>query len=931
MVSEQHKDYESPITPSRADDKRFRDQELRFTVHESPDYYQLKVSIFNDDKKTELIGETWIDLKNVIVEGGGQNDVWHGLQCRGKYSGDIRIELTYYDTRPKSEVAVERRKEVEKVEAKSSSPAAHTLSGPRQPKPVKRRPLPVDPTGSSSSRPAAPSEQAPPAQARDYPHPPPTRPAISDGTRPSSRSSGAPGPHMRPLAHDHPHQAPPSNGKRFYDAPNNVNRPRTSTNSSHHTNNAVPHQPYPRDNRGSFREEPAEMYDSRPQQVIPPADSARYSQSYSQQQLEFVGGHQPGDYGHPQDARADVHGHVHGHSMDHSMPYSRNPYETPPRQSVQNATTPDQHRSGAYHPHSQRSRNSPYTTPNAYGSSPQDVPQARSAPGSGDRNGHYHRYSTSPSKNDVFRDSPLRNAVSRADFQSSYAPMQPPFDDDEGPPPPPPAHREGVVQSSHHQNLYNGTRPVPIPETIDQSPVRALGNSPGRQPQSYVPYQADARSASPSTEMDPSYRGYSASSQTSYSQPRYPSQDLVDSSNEATVPPSLVAGYDPVIADAESERMIHENNADKRRSHVPMPTATSAQPIQPRHPGPPAYHVAPENGKPPPPTVEDAEPQDTSMALTKRRSVSPDIRSVPARKSVSPRPSVSPQPGPTEERVLSGIPFSPDSFDALNPNIGSASSVQPQGAPYDTPEQAMEAARQREVDKLRDVGPIIGNDGRVIDPTDHLPTDTWAPEPDRKARKPEVVVRFKNAPQSNKTSHARDSEAQRPQPKTTPSHASHRHSVGPQLADPNSSALSSGRNRLQKQSGRRNSYIPPHVSDAAISPPRSNNALRERENFAAYDNNSNRRSTSPYYSPQQNSRPTTSSSHSPSSVSFYHSSHTGPPIPAKVPIHPGNQNYPGSYSGGGADPLSEEMRRIDIGTVGSRPASGGGRVMRRPM
>ncbi|KAA6410981.1 MAG: C2 domain containing [Lasallia pustulata] len=79
------------------------DQELRFTVHDSPDYYQLKVSVFNDDKRTDLIGETWVPLDKVVVPGGGQNDLWHNLNCKGRYAGEIRIELTYYDTRPKEE------------------------------------------------------------------------------------------------------------------------------------------------------------------------------------------------------------------------------------------------------------------------------------------------------------------------------------------------------------------------------------------------------------------------------------------------------------------------------------------------------------------------------------------------------------------------------------------------------------------------------------------------------------------------------------------------------------------------------------------------------------------------------------------------------------------------------------------------------------
>ena len=79
------------------------DQELRFAVHDSPEYYQLKISVFNDDNKTDLIGETWINLQEVVVPGGGQNDLWHNLSCKGKYAGEVRLEVTYYDTRPKQE------------------------------------------------------------------------------------------------------------------------------------------------------------------------------------------------------------------------------------------------------------------------------------------------------------------------------------------------------------------------------------------------------------------------------------------------------------------------------------------------------------------------------------------------------------------------------------------------------------------------------------------------------------------------------------------------------------------------------------------------------------------------------------------------------------------------------------------------------------
>ena len=134
-----------------------RDQEMRFTVHDSPDYTQLKVSVFNDDKKTELIGETWVALDQIVVPGGGTNDLWHGLNCKGRYAGDIRIELTYYDTRPKAGNPEDPRQSIPVTS--SIDKVSGGLGGPRQPKPVKRRPLPADPTDPSRS---SPLPQTPP-------------------------------------------------------------------------------------------------------------------------------------------------------------------------------------------------------------------------------------------------------------------------------------------------------------------------------------------------------------------------------------------------------------------------------------------------------------------------------------------------------------------------------------------------------------------------------------------------------------------------------------------------------------------------------------------------------------------------------------------------------------------------------------------------
>src|SRR5205814_300530 len=100
----------------------------------------------------------------------------------------------------------------------------------------------------------------------------------------------------------------------------------------------------------------------------------------------------------------------------------------------------------------------------------------------------------------------------------------------------------------------------------------------------------------------------------------------------------------------------------------------------------------------------------------------------------------------------------------------------------------------------------------------------------------------------------------------------------PQSAEPTASLPSaghSGRNRLQKQSGRPQSYVQPNVNEYNRTPsPRSSNALRERENFAGYEPNGNSpvdnntslaHGNSPIHSPHRTS-PSATPHHSPSSI-----------------------------------------------------------------
>ena len=204
---------------------------------------------------------------------------------------------------------------------------------------------------------------------------------------------------------------------------------------------------------------------------------------------------------------------------------------------------------------------------------------------------------------------------------------------------------------------------------------------------------------------------------------------------------------------------------------------------------------------------------------------------------------------------------------------------------YSTPEKAMETAAQSDRDTKRGDEPIIGSDGRVIDPSDHLPADTWAPEPDTKKKGPEITVRIKpRVPLGEARPNA--------------------------VSMPNSYAeaprAQTGRTRLQKKSMMGTDY---HANSSPIVPtldtttgrqhgPRhyaSDYRIRERENYQYGGSGS----PSPTYARSPVER-------------------APPPVPGKVPIE-----REGNYWEG--DALSEELRSIDIG-VG---AGGKGSARRR--
>ncbi|KAL4938466.1 hypothetical protein BDV06DRAFT_56194 [Aspergillus oleicola] len=375
------------------------DQELRFTVHESPDYTRLKLSVFNDDKRTDMIGETWIDLQDLIIPGGSQSDQWHTLQFRGKYAGEIRLEMTYYDTRPEDVAVIERRTGTQVTDRgpkPSSRPApapvvpspapssSSSLSGPRQLKEVKRRPLPTE-----APRPA-------PEKAYSAPAPMPSRPAY-DGIPTPPSSSGMD--YAPP-----PRTAPPMSG---YDVPPTRPRMYETPDDFQQWNNPPPRrqpQGYPPDSYSR------EDYYARPHSGYANAPPADYR---SMRQDLPVGRQDPYEADMPiHEAPGPTTGHY-GHPYQDQYAYGEEPQ-------------------ARYHASSMSSRHRfEY---------PQESVHANSYPKRGRSPGRSGR-----------------------EYHPEYAAMQPRVEDEyeEGPPPPPPIHRSGLVHTSQQVRPADSYEPPP--------------------------------------------------------------------------------------------------------------------------------------------------------------------------------------------------------------------------------------------------------------------------------------------------------------------------------------------------------------------------------------------------------------------------------------------------------------------------------------
>lgn len=868
------------LTPTR------RDQELRFIVHDSPDYYQLKLSVFNDDKKTELIGEAWIDLRDIIVPGGGQSDDWQTLTCKGKYAGDIRIEITFYDSRPKPEKPVVKAKPHE---------AEHPAGQQKAPK---RRPLPSDPyTGQVPAQP---------------------QPAPGHGPRPHPSS-----PRDFPPEHSTPDHAQPS--------------PRAPHPSSQYSASHASSQSGQYSNPPSLRGRPHDSFSSGQGSAYrsPSARADAHHGSVDQERYPVY----PDDLSFP----PDHHGHTPDRRYTHSAPYGTLPNDASFQADVDDERPPP---------------------PPAHRTTPGATPEVKHSPG----REIMHQNQTPP----IMRKDVLRNEAHRQSSDSSNAyPGRPVYRAYDSAPAATPIGSDPygngaqqIAQSRHHydapyESHHRSLQPTveDVPDSPGSGYVDEYGRRGSRAPPydevvyrndpSPAPLNLSGRNSAPSLQynaphgqsVSPDYTRSELSSRASASQISYDSrssyapystgQELELSARPAensvrfempAIPTSLIPGMDPAMM--EISQMVNEDRRHERRHTQPAIQIPPAGSVRGRQliGAPPSYNAPPRDSS------QHYSPQQHSYDSYDRNSVSyargasphqsvmlrdaspghsPSGHNTIKRKSVSPAP-------PPESRRLSGVPFGPDSYDALNPVL---SGSKPKDQDYD------------EFD-----GKIITHDGRQVDPSDHLPMDTWAPEPEPKngkrsssdaSSRPSLSGPQPPPPSGRKPLRIRERPASSLPPATyiTPETKS-------SLPPPGT-----GRNRLQKR-GNRNSAMPVMMSGANGPGPGTLMSLsqpQDRDNFAPRA--PARASTFDYENHAPPSMYDTPSSHS---YGARDHSASAPPIPAKIPIHPGagtmvpmGYSHGGGGSGSGGElTLLEEMSRIDIGSGRARrhtqrPAIGG--------
>ncbi|KAJ1326356.1 C2 domain-containing protein [Microdochium nivale] len=891
------------------------DQELRFNVHDCPDYYQLKLSVFNDDKKTDLIGETWMDLRDIIVPGGGQNDHWHTLNCKGKYAGEVRIETTFYDSRPKPEKQLTAPKAVASGIDNSGSPSPGVPGGPKPM--VKRRPLPSDPNSRKQPERVESGPRKLPERVESGPRPQPQAPAPASVLPKQSSPPIIEYPQGPPQVR-HAHSTgdfTAAPGPEYHYAEAQRDAPRRSyedqsryVQSSYNT----AHIEDQRSQHGHGRSE----FDPPP----PLGRPARHSIGAIEQPP-------------PPPAHRNRGGSVPSHEMAHRGSFDVSPHKSTALMMRHDVLRNEAHRHSIAA--SPSSSSVPYPGRPAYRlyDSAPEVPNGSQYQDLD----HYHH------------PSPPRHHSYDSTYEAHSRPMQPTVEDvpeswtppkarysqsQEVHTPPNPRANHQYQRNSHYEMTYEEEHDLRMSEP-NSAPPNTGGHgsaASNRYQNSPSPLAIESASHDSSDYQSMSNaivpRGYSHASMSSSPAPEYSHDSYVPQGNElalrgrqrsadfsaTSIPATLIPGFDPSMQEIADR--IYDDRRRERRYTQPapasaIPTPTRGRPHEESHTQYNSY-ASPHGhyhgdtrvyGRSPPVYGGEATSHSAAPVAAQRyREVSP----APNPSHTIKRKSVSPAPPPAGDRGdgrrLSGIPFGPDDYDELNPSVVSAKDATMLAHQYTNPQ-----------------GKIVTNDGREVDPSDHLPEDTWAPEPEPKnplqAEEPRARAALSGAhpmPASNykniRVTVRPHSMAPMPSRAMAPLAIMDRESPAPLPP------TSAGRNRLQKKQQHRDSAPPaPVLSGTSPLGPASahhHNSTPPRSLVRAstfdYENH-----MVPYNASQGAAR-------------------TGygnaPPIPAKIPVMSGGRGpisyEPGPPANGGDWALVQELSRIDLGSGRARRHGG---------
>jgi hypothetical protein len=154
------------------------DHEVRFEVMDVFDQKTLKLSVLDEnDFKPELIGDTIIKLDKAFTSHPSQGyDEWHELQFKGKYAGEVYLEMTFYQAKP---AVPPKKNSTPKLKQHKSSQAIPFHPTTHQ--------LPVAPSDGTRPLPLEPGQTPRPLP---YPESEPMGPMVPDPWR-SLNSSGS--------------------------------------------------------------------------------------------------------------------------------------------------------------------------------------------------------------------------------------------------------------------------------------------------------------------------------------------------------------------------------------------------------------------------------------------------------------------------------------------------------------------------------------------------------------------------------------------------------------------------------------------------------------------------------------------------------------------------------------------------------------------